>query len=240
MTSEEGDGRQRPAPIRTNDPRTLARAFEAKLAGTQGLKRALAAWALARATLEGTMAAQQVEAGACHKGCAWCCNFHVEVRLADAAHLARRAAAEPALEAKVRATAALVGHLDPLRRLRAAVPCAFLDNASGACRVYEDRPLACRAYRSRDAGWCRSLVGTERTRAAGRPVIQEGLAIRALVTEAMLAVTPPPWRTRGELHGMVVQVLDDIARRGAGANNSLSQAESASDQPGLRRQVTPR
>lgn len=213
MTTDEGGSRRRASLIRTNDPKALARAFEGKLVGTQGLRRALAAWTLARATLEGTMAAQKVEAGACHKGCAWCCNFHVEVRLADAAHLARRAAAEPALEAKVRATAALVGHLDPVRRLGAGVSCAFLDGASGACRVYEDRPLACRAYRSRDAGWCRSLVGTQRTHAAGRPVIQEGLVIRALVTEAMLAVTPPPWRGRGELHSMVVQVLDRIVGR---------------------------
>lgn len=186
----------------------LARRFEAKLGGTTGARRALDAWELARRALEGTMAAQKVEEGACHRGCAWCCNFHVAVRFADAAHLARRARAEPALEARVRATAARVGHLDPVTRLRAAVPCAFLESATGACRVYEDRPLACRAYRSRDAGWCRSLVGTERTHVSGRPVIQEGLAIRSLVTEAMIAVTPSDWRAGGELHAMVVRVLD--------------------------------
>ena len=124
----------------------LARRFAARLAGTEGVRRALAAWELARSALEGTMAAQKVEEGACHRGCAWCCNFHVAVRFADAAHLARRARAEPALEAKVRATAARVAHLDPVARLRAAIPCAFLDGATGACRVYDDRPLACRGF----------------------------------------------------------------------------------------------
>ena len=90
---------------RTGDPKELARVFEGKLAGLDGARRALAAWALARDTLEGTMAARKVEPGACHRGCAWCCNFRVEVRFADAAHLARRARTDPALEAKVRATA---------------------------------------------------------------------------------------------------------------------------------------
>lgn len=200
---------------RTGDPKELARVFAGKLAGLGGARRALAAWALARDTLEGTMAARKVEPGACHRGCAWCCNFRVEVRFADAAHLARRARTDPALEAKVRATAARVAHLDPVRRLRAAIPCTFLDADSGACRVYEDRPLACRAYRSRDALWCRSLVGTEASHVSGRPVIQDGLAIRSLVTEAMVAVTPPEWRAKGELHAMTVRILDATAGRRA-------------------------
>ena len=138
------------------------------------------------------------------------------LRFADAAHLARRARSSPALEAKVRATAARVGHLDPVARLRAAVPCAFLDPDTGACSVYEDRPLPCRAYRSRDADWCRSLVGTTAERASGRPVIQEGLAIRALITEAMVEVTPSPFRAKGELHRMVVRILDAMPPAGGG------------------------
>jgi Fe-S-cluster containining protein len=102
---------------------------------------------------------------------------------------------------------------DPAARLRAAIPCAFLDGATGACSVYEDRPLACRAYRSRDAGWCRSLVGTETKRASGQPVVKEGLALRGLITEAMVAVTPAEWRAKGELHAMVVRVLDTLPKR---------------------------
>jgi Fe-S-cluster containining protein len=207
------DGPRREALCRTGDPKELARVFGAKLAGTEGMRRALQAWGIARDALEGTMAARKVEDGACRKGCAWCCNLQVTVRFADAAHLARRARAIPALEARVRATAARVGHLDPAARLRAAIPCAFLDGASGACSVYEDRPLPCRAYRSRDAGWCRSLVGSTAKRASGKPVIAEGLAIRALITEAMVEVTPEAWRTKGELHAMVVRILDGMTNR---------------------------
>jgi Fe-S-cluster containining protein len=210
-----GEAPRREVLHRGNDPQDLARAFAAKLGNLDGLRRALAAWALARDTLEGTMAARRVEAGACHKGCAWCCNFQVTVRFADAAHLARRARAEPALEARVRATAARVGHLgDPVARLKAAIPCAFLDRGSGACSVYEDRPLACRAYRSRDAGWCRSLVGADLARASGQPMVKEGLALRALVTEAMVAATPAEWRAKGELHAMVVRILETLPKGG--------------------------
>lgn len=191
----------------------LARKFAERLQGLDGAQRALAAWRLARDTLEANMA-RKVEAGACHKGCAWCCNFQVTVRFADAAQLARRARAEPELEARVRATAARIAHLgDPVARLRAAIPCAFLDPASGACRVYADRPLACRAYRSRDSAWCRSLVGTTEAAASGAPVIHEGLAIRKLVNDAMVAVTPAAWRARGELHAMVVRLLDRLPGR---------------------------
>ena len=215
MTDREpAGGRERLG--RTGDPKVLARAFAARLEGSAGLRRALQAWALARDTLEGTMASQAVEEGACRKGCAWCCTFHVEVRAVDAMHLARRARAVPALEAKVRATAVRVGTLDPVARLRLAVPCAFLDPATGACSVYEDRPLPCRAYRSRDADWCRSLVGTSAARLERSAAIKEGLAIRSLVTRAMLEVTPAGWRGRGELHSMVVAVLDQIPRPGGG------------------------
>lgn len=209
-----GSGREQLG--RVGDAEGLARRFAARLAGSDGLRRALEAWALARDTLEGTMTAQAVPEGACHKGCAWCCNFHVEVRFADAVHLARRARAVPALEAKVRATALRVGGLDPVARLRLGVPCAFLDPASGACSVYEDRPIPCRAYRSHDADWCRSLVGTSAERLERNAAVKEGLAIRSLVTQAMAAVTPAPWRERGELHRMVVTILDRIPAGGTG------------------------
>jgi Fe-S-cluster containining protein len=216
-SGDGGEAPRREVLHRGNDPKDLARAFASNLGKLDGLRRALAAWALARDTLEGTMAARRVEEGACHKGCAWCCNFQVTVRFADAAHLARRARAEPVLEARVRATAARIGHLgDPVARLKAAIPCAFLDRGSGACSVYEDRPLACRAYRSRDAGWCRSLVGTDQAHASGQPVVKEGLALRALVTEAMVAVTPAEWRAKGELHAMVMRVLDTLPKGGGG------------------------
>lgn len=198
------------SPVRTNDPAELARAFEQRLGDLGGMQRALAAWTLARDTLEGTLRQQAVEEGACHKGCAWCCRLRVEIRFADAAQLARRAKADPALEARVRATAKRVGALDEFTRLKAAVPCAFLDEG-GACSVYEDRPLPCRAYRSRDADWCRSVVGTTGGVETETPVVTEALAIRSIIQKAMAEVTPPEWRARGELHSMVVRVLDALA-----------------------------
>jgi Fe-S-cluster containining protein len=184
--------------------------FVSRLGGFEGLRRALAAWALARDTLEGTLRSQKVEEGACRKGCAWCCRLEVEVRFAEAMHLARRARQNPKLEAHVRATAARLAGLDATTHLRAAIPCAFLDQASGACLVYADRPLACRSYRSRDAGWCRSIVGTSGGVVRGGPVIRDGLAIRGLIERALDAVTPPAWRGKGELHALVVHVLEGV------------------------------
>lgn len=199
--------------VATGDPAVLAAAFDRALAGLEGLQRALRAWALARDTLEANLVRQRVDEGACRKGCGWCCRLDIEVRFADAFQLAKRAAADPVLEKRLRATAARVAGLDAVGRLRAAVPCAFLDPASQVCAVYADRPLACRAYRSRDADWCRGIVGADDLRAAARssPVVQEALAIRSVIQQALVAVTPPEWRGKGELHAMTLAVLDRLA-----------------------------
>ena len=201
------DGPAQPVVRRTGDPRELARALGAKLEGLAGEARALAAWTLARDLLERNLASPRIDPGACHKGCHWCCHLDVEVRFADAVQLARRARADPELAARVRATAGLVAGLSPETRLGRGVPCAFLDRASGACGVYEDRPLACRAYRSRDAGWCRA-VATGGSPAGPSPVIREALGVRAVIQQAMVEVTPAPFRDKGELHAQVVRLLD--------------------------------
>lgn len=203
------------APLRTGDPAELARAFAGRLEGEVGLRRALRAWTMARDALEGTLAKQRIDEGACRKGCDACCRLRVEIRGVEAVHLARRARENPALEARVRATALLVAGLDGAARMRADVACGFLDPATGACAVYEDRPLPCRAYRSRDAGWCRSLVGPGADIAgiaAGgeSPVVKEALGVRGLVQRALNEVTPAEWRGTGELHAMVVRVLDAV------------------------------
>jgi Fe-S-cluster containining protein len=196
---------------RTGDPAELARAFEARLGGLEGHRRALAAWEFARDTLERNLAPPKVEQGACHVGCSWCCRgLEVEIRPAEAVRLAHRARRDPRLEVRVRETAKRVARLDAGGRLKAGVPCAFLDEASGACSVYEDRPLACRSYRSRDAGWCRSIVGTSGGVARNSPVIREALGIRGLIEKALLAVTPPEWQAKGELHRLVVRMLDAV------------------------------
>lgn len=203
--------------VRTDKAADLATAFAARLKGVEGLRRVFAAWTLARDTLEGTLEARKVEEGACRKGCAWCCRLEVRVSFAEAAHLARRASADPALEARLRATVARTKGLSEVARFRAAIPCAFLDQASGACSVYEDRPLACRSYRSRDADWCRSVVGTDGGTVAANqaPVIRQALGIRGLVQGALDEVTPPAWRIKGELHALTARVLDGVGR-GAG------------------------
>jgi hypothetical protein len=41
-------------------------------------------------------------------------------------------------------------------------------------------------------------------------VVAEALSLRSLITEAMVEVTPPPWRAKGELHAMVVRLLDKL------------------------------
>jgi Fe-S-cluster containining protein len=223
----------RVALCRTDDPADLARSFAARLRGVGGMRRALEAWALARDTLEGTLVARKVEEGACRKGCAWCCRLPVEIRFAEAAHLARRAGADPALERRVRETAARVGGMVGVERLRSGTPCAFLDPATQACAAYEDRPLACRSFRSRDAGWCRGTVEAARGGGPpprGDPVVREALGIRGMVQTAMVEVTPPDWRAVGELHAMVVRVLDAVGRgetRPAAASAPLTPPEAA-------------
>jgi Fe-S-cluster containining protein len=208
-------GTGRVALCRTGDPAELARSFTARLRGVGGMRRALEAWALARDTLEGTLVARKVDEGACRKGCAWCCRLPVEIRFAEAAHLARRAGQDRVLERRVRETAARVGGMVGVERLRSAAPCAFLDPTTQACAVYEDRPLACRSFRSRDAGWCRGTIEAARGAGpppCGDPVVREALGIRAMVQTAMVEVTPPEWRAMGELHAMVVRVLDAVGR----------------------------
>jgi Fe-S-cluster containining protein len=212
MTSSPAEaGEHRTEIRRTGDPAELARAFEARLGGLEGHRRALAAWELARDMLERNLAPPKVEQGACHLGCSWCCRgLEVEIRPAEAVRLAHRARRDQRIEVRVRETAKRVARLDAAGRLKAAVPCAFLDEASGACSVYEDRPLACRSYRSRDAGWCRSILGTSGGVTRNSPVIREALGIRGLIEKALLAVTPAEWQAKGELHRLVVRMLDAV------------------------------
>jgi hypothetical protein len=175
---------------------------------------------MARDALEGTLARQAVDEGACRKGCDACCRLRVEIRGVEAVHLARRARGDPALEARVRATAARVAGMDGAARMRADVPCGLpRPGERGLLRLRGPAPALPRLPQPR-----RRLVpvavgpaaDVQAIAAAGpSPVVKEALGIRGLVQRALLEVTPPEWRAGGELHAMVVRVLDAVGPGGA-------------------------
>ncbi len=99
---------------------------------------------------------------ACAAGCAYCCHLTVEASAPEvfliAAHLKTTlpAARLAELKAHVRRTAEAVAGLSPDARVRAAVPCALLQN--GQCRAYRVRPLGCRSWNSRDVRACAKIM----------------------------------------------------------------------------------
>ncbi|MGE5387198.1 MAG: YkgJ family cysteine cluster protein [Betaproteobacteria bacterium] len=96
----------------------------------------------------------------CGKGCAGCCQ-----RLADVPQLTAPewALLETGLAALPKAQQAEIGgKMEALSALPAPpVVCPLLDPASGTCRVYAQRPVACRTYgfyRQRDFGlYCQDI-----------------------------------------------------------------------------------
>ncbi len=98
---------------------------------------------------------------ACAAGCAYCCHLTVEASAPEvfliAAFLAHLPAERlEAVKARVRQTATAVRGLSPDARVRAAVPCALLEE--GRCSVYGVRPLGCRSWNSRDARACAQVM----------------------------------------------------------------------------------
>ena len=99
---------------------------------------------------------------ACARGCSWCCRggLRVEVTppeaIALAEYLRLRSAPEqlPALLEGL-SEAAHEAQTKSRRQLwRERKPCYFLDAETGACSVYEARPLGCRSLMSLDASAC--------------------------------------------------------------------------------------
>ena len=99
---------------------------------------------------------------ACAAGCAYCCHLTVEASAPEvfliAAHLQAHLPAGrlEAVKARVRQTASAVRGLSPDARVRAAMPCALLEN--GQCSVYPVRPLGCRSWNSRDVRACAQVM----------------------------------------------------------------------------------
>ncbi|HET7538276.1 MAG TPA: YkgJ family cysteine cluster protein [Polyangiaceae bacterium] len=98
---------------------------------------------------------------ACRRGCSWCCRgLRVEVLAPEALTIARhlRSARQPAeLSALLPALATqaeLARQLSPQQLWQAQTPCIFLDQASGACSIYEARPIVCRLHHSLDRAKC--------------------------------------------------------------------------------------
>ena len=99
---------------------------------------------------------------ACAAGCAYCCHLTVEASAPEvsliASHL--KATCSPGrldhITERVRQTADAVRGLSPTERVRAAVPCALLEN--GQCSIYAVRPLGCRSWNSRDADVCANIL----------------------------------------------------------------------------------
>lgn len=123
------------------------------------------------ATVDAAVAQSHAQAGkwiACRPGCSECCSVLFPITLQDAARLHRgRLAAPPAVRADIEQRARQLWQRiepdfpgDPASGLFRANdewqewfltrhkghPCPVVDPATGACRLYEHRPVACRLY----------------------------------------------------------------------------------------------
>jgi len=100
---------------------------------------------------------------ACGPGCAACCRVNVTVLLPEAIAIAAylqdtRGSDELAsLTMRIAATAARVRWMDDDERIRAGIPCPFLDER-GWCAIHPVRPLTCRALSSTDPEQCRRAL----------------------------------------------------------------------------------
>ncbi len=83
----------------------------------------------------------------CRSGCAYCCSQFVTVSRSEAQHLLKVAQAKGIeIDFERAKRQARVEDKDWHNLPRADQPCVFLDTETSQCRVYRDRPLACRKY----------------------------------------------------------------------------------------------
>lgn len=100
---------------------------------------------------------------ACGKGCSWCCRgLRVEVPPPEAIAIAellriRHAERLPEVTAELGAAAERARALSPREQWLAHVPCHFLEPATGACSIYDFRPLGCRSLTSLDESACKAV-----------------------------------------------------------------------------------
>lgn len=97
----------------------------------------------------------------CREGCSYCCHGVVMastpeiLRIASFLEETRSPAELEAVRARAESAAERVASLDLAERAAARVPCALLDEATGACGAYSVRPIACRAYHSGSVEACK-------------------------------------------------------------------------------------
>lgn len=135
---------------------------------------------------------------ACAKGCAFCCHgMRVEVTPPEAISLAEylrhRTPPErlPALIEELNAAALSTHKKSRLQIWEQRSPCFFLDRETGACTMYEARPLGCRSAMSLDARACASAhEGT--TAAIPRPRVVDAIYAR-FASACMQAARTAAW-----------------------------------------------
>ena len=153
---------------------------------------------------------------ACRAGCDACCHLHVMVPPGVAEAMARHLVthlAPPALDALKaelqKAVEAAQGLPDP-SKLHYRCPLLGID---GLCTVYEVRPLTCRAFTSKSAAACRSLVFDPRSSVSSIPQSPSHFAVyveatKALETEARTRNLPSRQRS---LPAALLESLSDLA-----------------------------
>jgi hypothetical protein len=98
----------------------------------------------------------------CRRGCVACCDYSVSVLGFEADRIAARVLTLPEDQRKqivartVEAVERGMDKLETLERLAKRFPCPLL--IDGLCSVYEDRPIACRAWFGLSAEACGSLT----------------------------------------------------------------------------------
>ncbi|MBV9852147.1 MAG: hypothetical protein JO250_20975 [Armatimonadetes bacterium] len=176
---------------------------------------------------------------ACRPGCDHCCFLTVEASAPEvfliAEHVRTALAPEQlaCLRGHLHRTAERIQRLTPAERVRADVPCALLED--GRCAAYPVRPLACRAWNSRDAAACarmrREGGGDLRPVQDQRPLgIDAG--IQAGLTAALRAAGLPEDAERPcELNTALCLALDEpqSLERWAGGEDVLAPARAAVD-----------
>ncbi len=167
--------------------------------GSEGLAFLAGVIANAGAMLEAEVASAYTETPrrvqlhksiACQRGCTSCCYIPVAVTVVEAIGAAVAAARDPTLLAQIALLSPAIAAAGDFGRWRQRLPCTLLRD--GACAVYTDRPLPCRAYVSLDAGRCERALASGSTAAQfSIPVLdlprQLAAAIRSGIRAACIA-----------------------------------------------------
>lgn len=92
--------------------------------------------------------AEQFSQVPCKTGCSGCCHQQIEINGDEAKLLASLVdnGLKVDMEKLERQAKTAYGHLEWWRQPQADKACIFLDQGTGQCRVYANRPLVCRKY----------------------------------------------------------------------------------------------